>query len=81
MDTVKTYIAEKLLSLANDWRAEGGEQVPLSKQEFMSNMSLAHLHLHENGKITISFDDKDMFSGHWIDVKLDGNFQFLDCSI
>ena len=72
---VRSYAAQELLSLANDWAADAREEededsgAPLVTQEqFMERMELESIQLLPQGGFEFWFNDGDLFWGHSIHV-------------
>ena len=72
---VRSYAAQELLSLANDWAADAREEededsgAPLVTQEqFMERMELDAAQISADGRFEFWFNDGDLFWGHAIHV-------------
>jgi hypothetical protein len=77
-DSIRSYAAEELLDLANDWLAddEEAELDEITKEIFISKLELSSISVSANGDFTIYFYDGDMFWGHVIIVEgnINGTF-------
>lgn len=69
---VRAYAAEALLSLANDWAQDGGEedQEPeeITREQFMARMELESIQVYGDGRFEFWFNDGELFWGHSIHV-------------
>lgn len=80
----RTYAADKLTDLANDWRQEeeksdeDGE--PITKDEFANRIEISELTITPDGDLTLYYNDDDMFWGHAveIDANIDGELSDAD---
>lgn len=70
---VRTYAAEELVELANDWLQEDDEAEvdEITKEMFINSIKVTSISVDPDGEFTIYFSDGDMFGGHCIIV--DGN--------
>ncbi len=67
---LRETVAEKMLSTYNDSWNEGKK---ISKAEFASKIKIDSLNIAENGKFEVFYNDGELFSGHFISIKLDSN--------
>lgn len=71
-ERIRSYAADELLSLANQWAQDGaeeGDEPPeLDKDEFMARMELESVQAGPNGSFEFWFQDGDLFWGHSIHV-------------
>lgn len=70
---LRSYAAEKLTELANDWRQ--GDTPEITKEKFASRIALTRICIYESGNFEMGYEDNDMFYGHWVIVYGDGNGQ------
>jgi len=63
----RTFAAEQLTNLANDWR-EDEETVEISQKDFAERISLSELSVSSGGSFTAYYDDDDMFASHAVTV-------------
>lgn len=64
---VKEFAADRMLSLKNDnWLHD--DESDLSREDFISCMTLTEISIDESGSFTFSNDDGDLFWGHSIAV-------------
>jgi hypothetical protein len=76
-------IAQTLLSLYNDtW----GDGAALDADGFMRQISLSDIQIcpadfGTDGSATLYYADGDLFAGHWIEVFLDANFNYVRSQI
>lgn len=70
---IRTYAAEELVELANDWLQEDDEAEidEITKELFINSIKVTSISVDPDGEFAIYFSDGDMFSGHCIIV--DGN--------
>jgi hypothetical protein len=70
---IRTYAAEELVELANDWLQEDDEAEvdEITKEMFINSIKVTSISVDPDGEFTIYFSDGDMFGGHCIIV--DGN--------
>lgn len=70
---IRTYAAEELVELANDWlqEADEAEVDEITKEMFINSIKVTSISVDPVGDFTIYFSDGDMFGGHCIIV--DGN--------
>ena len=67
----RTFAAEQLTALANDWREE--EDAEISKHDFINRISLSTLAVFSNGDFEADYDDDFMFGGH--EIVVSGNIK------
>lgn len=76
---IRSYAAEELVELANDWLAddEDAELDEITEEIFVSRLTLSSITVSENGDFTIYYDDGDLFWGHVIIVEgnINGTFE------
>ena len=70
---MRSFAADKLLSLANDWEADAAgneerEAEEITREDFMTRMELDAVQLYEDGAFDFWFNDGDLFWGHSIHV-------------
>ena len=70
---VRSFAAEQLLSLANDWEqdAAGNEErepEEITQEQFMERLELDAVQISETGAVEFWFNDGDMFWGHSVHV-------------
>lgn len=64
---IKEFAADRMLSLKNDnWLHDGERE--LSRENFISCMTLTEISIDESANFTFSYDDGDLFWGHTIAV-------------
>ncbi len=69
-NTMRDFAAEQLLEAKNDnWREE--DEPELTKDDFMSRMSIETISFDEDGEYEIWYADGDLFWGHSITVSVD----------
>jgi hypothetical protein len=67
-------VASEMLVVYNDaWR---DEEEPLSEDEFIRRIELARISFGEDGSLLLSYDGRDLFGGHVIDVQFDADRSF-----
>lgn len=71
--TLRSYAAEELTELANDWRQ--GDTPEITKEKFANRIALAMIRISKSGGFEIDYEDDDMFYGHLVTVYGDGNGQ------
>lgn len=76
--SIRSFAAEELLDLANDWLAddEEAELDEITTEIFISKLELSSISVSANGDFTIYFYDGDMFWGHVIIVEGNVNGTF-----
>lgn len=62
----RTFAAEHLTKLANDWREDKG--IEISTNDFINRISHSELTVTSSGNYTAYYDDDDMFAGHVVTV-------------
>lgn len=71
-ERVRTFAAENLTDLANQWAQEGGEEeeppAEITSEDFAQRMELDAIQVDDQGGFTFWFDDGEMFWGHSIRV-------------
>ena len=71
-ERVRTFAAENLTDLANQWAQEGGEEEEspeeITFEDFARRMELDAIQVDDQGGFTFWFDDGEMFWGHSIRV-------------
>ena len=66
-EKARSLAADKLLELANEWAADAdGEEV--SREEFLSRMTLETIDVAENESFNLWYNDGELFFGHVIHV-------------
>ncbi len=73
---IRVYAAQELLTLANEWADNDGEDedaVPITKEQFMERMELESIQVQADGGFDFWFADGDLFYGHAIRVS--GNLE------
>ena len=68
---IRSFAADKLLELANQWAQEEGEEESpqeVTQEDFMSRMELDAVQVYEDGAFDFWFNDGDLFWGHSIHV-------------
>lgn len=77
-DSIRSYAAEELVELANDWLAddEDAELDEITTEIFISKLELSSISVSASGDFTIYFNDGDMFWGHVIIVEGNVNGTF-----
>lgn len=69
---VRAFAAQKLLSLANDWAQDGGEEggepEEITQEQFMERLELESIQVSANGDLEFWFNDGDLFWGHSVHV-------------
>ena len=72
---VREFAADDLLSLANDWNQdlgeEDGEPPEITREQFIQRMELESIEIRADGSFEFWFADGDMFYGHSIHVSGD----------
>ncbi len=72
---VREYAADELVSLANDWSQELGEEdeetSEITREQFMERMELESIEVRGDGGFHFWFGDGDLFYGHSIQVSGD----------
>ena len=69
IEHLKSFAAEKLTDLANEWQKEADATTPeITPERFAQRMSITSIILFEEERFCIYFDDDDMFWGHAIAV-------------
>lgn len=76
---VRKYAAEELTELANDWNEEDSDE-QITKEEFAKRIEISGIIFRSDGSFEITFNDDDMFFGHWVVVYVDeqGAFERAD---
>ena len=72
---IRTYAAQQLLELANDWAQDGAQEdeepQAVTQEQFVERMDLESIQVSEDGGFTFWFNDGDLFWGHAIRVSGD----------
>ncbi|NGP43807.1 DUF2262 domain-containing protein [Bacillaceae bacterium SIJ1] len=75
---IRTFAADELVGLANDWLMdiEEGEPEPMTNEQFINLMTFESMSVYPGGDFEIFFADGDMFAGHVIIVagNIEGTF-------
>ena len=79
-EKIRSYAAEELTELANDWNDDEETDETISKEEFANRIRISSINIHSDGSSEFTFNDDDMFFGHWVVVYIDeqGNFKRAD---
>ncbi|MBL0330885.1 MAG: DUF2262 domain-containing protein [Bacteroidetes bacterium] len=83
IETIRTHVANKMTSLANDWLQEGESE--MSENDFKERAFLDVIKISatgefdhnvpiEDGNLVLYFDDDDIFGGHTIQVWIDKGY-------
>lgn len=76
----RRYAARQLLNLKNDvWTGEeeeGGAARPLDEAGFAARLTLRSLTIGEDGRLTLWYDDGELFAGHTIRVERGADKRF-----
>ncbi len=70
-EKIRCYAAEELTELANDWNEDEGTNETLSEEEFANRIGISSINIHSDGSSEFTFNDDDMFFGHWVVVYID----------
>lgn len=62
----RSFAAQKLTDLANDWAEEDGS--PISPADFAGRIGITSLSVSYDGSFTAYYDDDDMFYGHAVAI-------------
>lgn len=79
--SILEYVVENLLELKNEsWVDDDEESV--TAEEFAKRLTLESVSLERDGSIELSFDDGDLFWGHLVVVRADGDrhLNYVDIS-
>lgn len=73
---VRTYAAQNLTELANQWLQDSDEE-PITEESFASRIEISEIVVSPNGNLTLHYYDDDMFWGHiiTIDANIDGKIE------
>lgn len=85
-ERIRKYAAAELTELANDWNEEenedenDGASEKITEEDFAKRIDICSLDFHADGSFEITFNDDDMFFGHWVVVYVDehGAFESAD---
>ena len=66
-EKARALAADRLLELANEWAADADEE-EVSREEFLSRMTLETIDVVENGSYDLWYNDGELFLGHVIHV-------------
>ena len=65
----KRLLVDRMVELKNrSWLGEGESSV--NADEFLARITLARIHLLDEGEASLIFDDGDLFCGHYLTVDL-----------
>ena len=69
-ERVRTFAAQQLTDLANQWAQDGEEETPeeITPEDFIARMELDAIQVDDQGGFTFWFEDGEMFWGHAIRV-------------
>lgn len=77
---VKAYAATKLLDLKNEnWLTDG--EKPVTAAKFRAKLSPESFSVDEKGRVSVCFEDGDLFWGHVVLVELDTKLRPVDAEI
>ena len=65
-EKIRQFAAKKLTSLANNWNEE--DEILITEKDFISRIFIRELSIEEDGRLTLYYDDDDMFFGHSIEI-------------
>lgn len=79
-EKVRRYAAEELTELAIDWNEDGDSNNQITETEFAKRIEITSIIFHGDGSFEFTFNDDDMFFGHWVVVYVDeqGVFERAD---
>ncbi len=81
----RRYAARQLLDLKNDvWTGEeedGGEVRPLDEAGFAARLTLGSLTIGGDGRLTLWYDDGELFAGHTIRVERGADERFASAEL
>lgn len=79
-ESIKAYCSENLLELKNESWVESDEE-KVTEDEFKERLLLESIKIESNGSLELSFEDGDLFYGHWIIVKTDADRKLVYADI
>ena len=79
-EKARALAADRLLELANEWAADADEE-EVSREEFLSRMTLETIDVVENGSYDLWYNDGELFLGHVIHVSGDLNDGVTDAQM
>ncbi len=74
------YAVQELLELKNQAWLEEDEE-PITADTFKTALTLIELSFHDDQSITFTFDDGDLFWGHFVTISTDHNRTFISAEI
>ncbi len=87
IEMILDHVAEKMISLANDWLREGESE--MTAEDVRNRISLEQINISatgefdakipiEDGNLTLYFSDDDIFGGHTIEVWVNEGYELDD---
>lgn len=72
---IRQYAAKELTELANDWNEEEdtASTGKITEEDFAKRIEMDSITFNSDGSFEITFNDDDMFFGHWVVVYVDEN--------
>ncbi len=69
-EKIRQFAAKQLTKLANHWNEKDGDgnEILITEEDFISRIYMRELSIGENGRLTLYYDDDDMFFGHSIEI-------------
>lgn len=68
---IREYAAKELTGLANDWNEDDDENTRITEEDFARRIELGSISFDCDGSCEVTFEDDDMFFGHWVVVYID----------
>ena len=76
---LRDYAARQLTALANDWQQEDTPEI--TEEEFSKRIGAPTFHIDNEGGFEATYEDDDMFYGHWVVVYGDKDGTLKDATI
>lgn len=81
----RTYAADNLTDLANDWLEEDDDSdhdtTAITKENFADRIQISEVSITPKGDITLYYNDDDMFWGHAVEIDANINGDISDTNI
>lgn len=82
-NSYRTYAAQRLTSLANEWlsESEDADAKEITEEAFAERMEISEVTFSSDGSINLLYLDDDMFWGHVISIDVEDNGEITDACI
>lgn len=80
LPAILQYSADILLDVKNEGWLNEGER-PVDAEAFKTHLHLLSVQVEEDGSMQLTFEDNDLFWGHWVVIEVDDAHNLVDANI